>query len=402
MAGAGITLAGWLLAPGAMSHAADPFVTPITLPADSGGLGDGSEPPPKPFIPDQASAARPAKSADKERVLVLFDGRVLSGKIEDVANGYMLTDATGRQEMLANFLIRVSADSLDEAYEKLRDAMPAPRPDDHAALADWCVKQGLYDAAKAELMAGLEMDAGRTDLRESLAAIEAKLHPERIRAMAEEKPLARDAGGFVVAPARPVGSISKDSMTTFGRNVQPLLLAKCGNASCHGVNTTSSFQLQGGRAGRSPAGTRENLKTVLSRIDIGAPQSSELLSALGSNSHAKVFAGVGGTVQQNILRDWLTKAAGEIGPPRLAARDAASPRRPAAAVVTASLADDVETEPLTKAASTPPLKKAASTPRLQSVPEEKEVVMRAVKESLPDPFDPDEFNRAVHGSTPLR
>jgi len=331
--------------------------------------------------------SNPAKAAARPGVIVLFDGRVIGGKVEEVAAGYLLTRPDGFSETIPSAYVRVSAETLDAAYEKMRDSIRVPLPHEHVELAQWCAKQGLLDAAQEQLTEALRLDPNRRDARELLKQIDAMLHQKPIHAAADT-PQPRTGDGFIAPEARTATDVSRETTAAFVRRAQPLLLNKCGNAACHGPQTTTPFQLAHVRSGAgSRAATLDNLQAVLRRIDARTPETSPLLESLATGAHKRVFQGQAGKTQRIQLEDWLRLAAVDLeGGSDVAATPKDFPDVIAAMNVVPA-----------KEMAAAGLKKAEEPPKLRAIP--KETLLRAVlEEERPDPFDPEAFNRAVHGA----
>lgn len=339
-----------------------------------------SEPLPLPPV----HRAVPAKTAGGFGLIVLFDGRVVGGRIEEIADGYRLTRNDGGVETIPAAYVRASAESLDEAYEKLRDAMRNPQPHEHVELARWCKEQKLYDSAREQLTAALTLDPNRREARDLLKQIEEKLSPQPKHQKAEPS-AKRSEDGFVAEQARTSTGLSRTAMKTYVNSVQRLLLNKCGNASCHGERANRDFVLlpvrNGALTGRSA--TFDNLDATLARLDVASPEQSPLLSILTTENHRGIFRGQADAVAEKQFRQWLKLAASELAPP---SAEAAPP-----SVVQAGGFNDPFVQPRGK------LQKADAPPVLKS-PEKSDILTTVLNDERPDPFSPDEFNREAHAN----
>lgn len=392
-AGAAAVVAGLMLTgipPFKATVAAEPDRLLEAISTESDAPAKTSElTPPRSFAVPPSSPG-PAKSAARSSVLVLFDGRVIGGKVENVPSGYQLTRNDGLTETIPANFVRVAADSLEEAYGKMRDSIRAPLPNEHVELADWCVKQGLYDEAQEQIAEALRLDPNRRDARDLLRAIDDLTRRKPIHAESAAAP-ARTQDGFLQPEQRTATDVSRATTDAFVRRTQPLLLNKCGNAGCHGSQTTTSFQIARVRAG---GGTRmstlQNLEAILRRVDAQTPESSPLLSALTSETHRRVFVGTAGRTQKTQLEDWLKLAAVDLGgTPEPVARSVPEVMATLNVVVPAS----AEETPVAGG-----LRKAEAPPRLQRVEDER-LLESVLEDERPDPFDPEAFNRAVHGAS---
>jgi hypothetical protein len=344
----------------------------------------GETQPAEPLPLPRVHRAVPAKAAGGLGVIVLFDWRVVGGRVEEIADGYRLTRSDGGVETIPAAYVRVSADTLDDAYAKLRDSMRTPSPDDHLQLAKWCTQQKLYDSAREQLSSALTLDPNRREARSLLKQVEEKLNPKPKHLETEAAPKRTD-DGFLIEQARTASGLSPAAMKMYVKSVQPLLMNKCGNASCHGERANRDFALlpvPGGALTGSSA-TFDNLDATLARLDVASPEQSPLLTILTTENHRRVFRGRTGALAEKQLREWLKLAASELAPPP--AEDAAPPVMQAAGF----------RDPFVQSPST--LQKAKSPPVLTS-PEKEDVLTTVLKDERPDPFDPEAFNREVHAN----
>jgi len=381
-----------------------------------------------------------SKDAEPLRLLVLFDGRVLEGTITDRPGGYLI-EHSGGSEVIPYNLIRLAAASLDDAYVKQRDGLQKPTAGDHLALAQWCYEYKLYKQATEQLTASLKLEPSRTDAIELLKTISA-VSPEQVGgklAYITEPPI-RDRSGTAVASA---------SQAEFVRRVQPILVQRCGQARCHGSAATNDFKLINVRGGRrqNRSETEANLASVLRHVTPQATDQSPLLRVLqdsASAAHSGLFSGQAGPGQLERIREWVELAAQERpgsteplwakqkskergGVARAdftAPRDASSsqieqaglekdldspllieiPRtaRPIQTELSNSVGEesDASSGSTEKKRSNPVATQKGRTPTLKAADEDRTAFLRNILEqSRPDAFDPNEFNRQIHGGS---
>jgi hypothetical protein len=274
-------------------------------------------------------------------------------------------------------MVRVSADSLDGAYKTLRDSNRQGRPDDHVSLAQWCVQQGLYEYARDELAEALRLDSMRRDARDLLKTVEEKLNPNPVHQ--EAAPAAdRTADGFQTPAPATMADLTAPTRAEYVRRVQPLILNKCGNVSCHGSKTETAFELLSVRPGGSRTATHDNLGRIVERIDSATPAASRLLAALATETHQRVFVGKTGDVQLSVLREWVEDAAADLT--GVTAEDAPK------VVFAEGFAERIRGEEGAK------LQPVERPPVLQPTPKEA-LLDDVLRDERPDPFDPDAFNR---------
>jgi hypothetical protein len=316
-----------------------------------------------------------------EGVIVLTDGRVFSGRISNLAGGYRI-DWSGTYAIVPFGKVDVTARSLNEAYLALRDRTLKPTANDHLALAEWCLQNQLVGPARSEVSKALKLEPLRTEARTLLVTIDERLNPKIEKVDLPSGP-AMTIDGFLRSPEKTADGFSREIHREYVRQVQPLILNKCGNAYCHGQAAKNSFHLESIQRGIS--GNRmlrqSNLDQVMKQIDIATPdQSPLLLKAVAVDArHRKVFLGKRGEEQFKLLRDWVRRAAAEL---------------PSAAKRTSKTIAQNNITPEIQLAGAEAVR---NTPRKRF--HENTLLQEVRQQSQPDPFDPDVFNRRVHGAS---
>jgi hypothetical protein len=336
------------------------------------------------------------------RYLVLFDGRVVEGGVEERPGGYLVSQPGGAI-VLPFEMIRVAAVSLTEAYEKQRDNFAYPTANDHLGLAQWCYTNKLYAQANAELEAVLRLEPQRSDARELLKRVDAATRREVARRTAGQ---GSDSG----SGDRTTGRIRTETHAEFIRRIQPLLVNKCGNATCHGTASSNGFRLANVRTGlrHQRLQSDQNLTAVLAQISADYPQQSKLLLKPQDREmlvHRGVFFGATGDDQVQMLRAWIASAAADLVDSGEIAETSAAPPNDMEAGLTRQAAASPPTGPTTPVVESPetafsrPKPKIIEIPRPDS-PRSSDLLKNVLDEERPDPFDPEEFNRQVHGLPP--
>lgn len=366
-------------------------------------------------------------------MMVLLDGRVMYGQISERPGGYMI-EAPDSKQVLPYEMIRLLASSLEDAYAKQRDAMKMPKAGDHLALAQWCFENKLYVPATEQLEAALKLEPTRSEARRLL---------QRIADLSEAKTPAngqrtRVATGGAPALQRTAAGISPDTQAEYVRRVQPILVNRCGNATCHGSAAENSFKLVNVRSGQRQQRleTETNLAAVLQQINSRKPGESPLLVRsmdINSRAHRGAFSASAGASQQDRLREWVlqvvrdqqgtdpaskswaanesdfaTQAAYAFGEDQPQSPRDTGVRHAVGEVESAE--PEVESPLLIEIPRTPPAKpqsaaagevrtKSPPTPQgTTPAPKEQSAFLRQILEQdRPDAFDPKEFNRKAHG-----
>lgn len=374
----------------------------------------------------------------RERVIVLNSGRVMSGFATRNAGGWLVQQSTGRVQVPAE-QVRVVGNSLLDTYRLQRDAVVEPTPAGHVVLAQWCISYRLHDEARDELRKCLQLDPDHSTARKLLRRLDDTLDVASTKPSPAESPLHRTADGFLTPDAESLGGLSTDSAVGFTQRIQPLLMNKCGNASCHGTTALEKeldgFHLLPVRLGANSHRryTERNLAEVLRYVDLQQPSLSPLVT-LPQGAHggtSGVFLGAAGGTQLKMLRTWIKTVADEkraeeaelTGRPQIADRPVTERRRP----VADSADDEGSAARLLQTAGTglPSDDPFASDPAnsersprnaatVSAAPGELTVAQRtghpiensgnlqdtdATKSAIrpDDPFDPDIFNRRFHG-----
>ena len=360
-------------------------------------------------------------------LLVLFDGRVLYGKITDCPGGYII-EQPNQKQVIPYEHIRLAACSLDDAYVKQRDGMNKPTAGDHLSLAQWCFDMQMYEHATEQLTAALKLEPSRGDARALLQKV-AQASPEATGLAA---PSGRGVEAGANATPRTAAGIQPQTQSEFVSRVQPILVNRCGNANCHGSASKNSFKLANVRTGRRQQRleTEGNLAAVLRLVDSQKPESSALLREplnAENRSHRGLFTGPAGGAQLERLRAWVRQVSREMhsvdSGPLWAGSSAvdsdpisfgwSDPQTEQQPVVQAAFETEVESplmipipispQPVergqvTPAAATSTRPPKSSENRAAMTSEERSAFLRNILEQdRDDAFDPDEFNRQVHG-----
>ena len=184
----------------------------------------------------------------------------------------------------------------------MRAGLATDSATDHLRLAQWCIKQQLFDAAAQELAAATALDPSNPMIdmlrRRSEVAQQPALRQSRA---AKPSAVRNNSEGL----DRMVRSLPPAVVEGFSQRVQPILMNDCTAGGCHGNRTESSFGLlripTDGSASRRL--TRRNLQAALQWINRDDPAASRLLTApLEPHGTAKtpVFA----DPRPRLISDW--------------------------------------------------------------------------------------------------
>ena len=180
--------------------------------------------------------------------------------------------------------VKLVARDRNEAYQKMCATEPGTHVRRDLRLGRWCLENRLPREAAFHLRKVLEVDPTNKEAKDLLTRLEA----------------AQTTGGFVkvggtaervVPDAKVVESLARLSpaaVKEFVIGVQPILLARCGSARCHGGPEATSFHLDRVHlaAGGKPAhhGAQSRFCAASGRSAICPPQSALAESERSSRS----------------------------------------------------------------------------------------------------------------------
>lgn len=342
------------------------------------GLARGEEP-----------ASQPVKKPATTGVLVLKSGRVAEGRIVQTAGGYEVEMANGR--MLVPFRqVQVQATDRRDAYRKLRWNMPAKAAEYHVHLAEWCMSQQLLDLARVELTDALKLEPDNELARGQLRRLEELINPKAPIHKQREQSKPRTIDGFTRPPAKSLAGLPPEAAEEFATRVQPILLNKCGNTSCHGGAAGGDFKLSQlpGTGGSRRIYSERNLAQVIEQIDVQRPHQSPLL-VIPRGTHGQggqsVFRGRSGAEQISLLQQWVES----VAPKR-------ADETPAESLFASGAGARQATErPDPRQSSDLPAAVRQTRSANAGEPAVPDLLEQVLRDERPDAFDPDVFNRRV-------
>lgn len=323
--------------------------------------------------------------ANNSGILVLVDGNVLSGNYLPRPDGYDVEVAGGRV-FVNSQRVRIVANDLQDAYERMREAYTALTPEIHMELARWCLRNNMPDNAQREVLDALNLDPNRGDARRMLENLLEKSSPQ----FSEFPPLTRTS--VPKTEVRSLAGLSRSVAQDFTRHVQPLLMNKCANSGCHGGSSISSFKLASAHRGTSPLIAEQNLAAVLKQIDLSDPDASPLLSAMqGAHGDLRspIFRGRSGAMQMDALRSWVATVANDIAPRSNYETEEIGSR---IALVSSETVEESDPAVPSRRGSVPHGRE------LTTAETDAEFLRDAARAHVRDAFDPSVFNKRFHGN----
>lgn len=316
--------------------------------------------------------------------VLLRNGNVLRGSLH-VEGSQMLIRRAGTSTIrLAGDRVACWSATLEGLYRHREQTRTPHRLTPWFEDVDWAIRHNLFAIAEREL-ARLQRIAPRDERYQRLVV---KLAQARQRSQSPPaaptvelasattplKPQTDSQPAATEAPSSARQPFSAEVLATYTRQLQPLMVNRCGQAGCHGGASAAKLQLkQFDFTTRLPAKwTRENLRATLRFVTADAPEDSPLWTFATKPHGGSKQPPLGPHDRELIerLRGWINQAA----------------TRPRGGLVPTVQPLQFET---VSAGATPrptlqPSGQDPATSRPQRLPR------------VEDPFDPDLFNRLSH------
>ncbi len=285
----------------------------------------------------RASAASEAPPARQRTVVVLLrDGRIVSGQLTEEDGNYVITQPVGVMRFPAK-RVEKAFSSIREVYEFKIEQLPENDFDERIKLARWCLEQKMEPEAREQLGEILRQSPKNPQARAMLVSLnqaEARMashqrDPEVRQTSVEQEDLAAGDRPNALDTAVIYGAhrgmgisdlpVIFDLPTAqavkradeFTRFVHPVLQSYC--ARCHNESYQGEFQLVQFKTklNRTRDALRANLDATLKLVDRENPTRSDLLSSSlrphgrGPNQRP-IFQGSNDRAYQ-ILAAWVNK-----------------------------------------------------------------------------------------------
>lgn len=334
------------------------------------------------------------------RIVLLRGGRTVQGVVSRNGENYVVRKPTGEMFLPGAHVLFVGKD-LRAVHRHLHDTLPGQvPPDEHFALAKWCLEKQLLSECRLELLEVLRHDSTREDARRMIARLDdvlvdpADKKPALTAADAEKAVLRAKYG---VSDLQSLGGLTREQSRVFSTRVLPILLNNCSASGCHGGRGDDGFRLERLPVAESSRklSVGRNLERVLAKVDRGQPGASLLLTA-NTGPHARTgrvaIPGPKGTEQLRTLREWVESLGGNDFRPKspgLLAPDGEA------------LASHRSTEPVDSSGPTGLVSPRAESPRPASssldydavkIDSAKDAESALLATPRKSPFDPAEFN----------
>lgn len=257
-------------------------------------------------------SSTPSKSdGEPLKMLLLDNDRVVAAHVQELPDGYLVSRNGGSVRYPKSRIVRI-ADTIEQLYEYKRSQVPEHDVAEHLRLYEWCLARGLRVQAKAELELVLKLDPENRLANKRMLQLQERDQSSGSRpaAMYSKEDRLADPSEVI---NRFVNGYGQESFSQYN-SVERILVNRC--ASCHAnPRHEGDFRLYSRQGGGSLGQrlTARNLEAVLSKIDLSAPQESELLAkAITAHGQMQVaaFGGIHDKLYQEI-EDFVYMVAGK-------------------------------------------------------------------------------------------
>lgn len=258
-----------------------------------------------------------AEEFSEERCIVLANGNVLRGSVDQVGSVYIIRSGTA-EIRAPQKSVEFVCDSLADAYLIKRSRLKADDIESRIRLARWCLKHDLAAEASTEIdhvrsiapshqqLDGLtrwlsvvtnnrpavSVPAANTNSDNELPAVSAAA---REHSRWSTLPTSKTATELQATPA---------VTAAFIHHVQPLLYNACGTAACHGPRSHGRFRLTtpAANTGTQTSAARMNLQMALRFVDVHNPDGSPLITTHHPENSSVGFLD---DIQRLTLLNWI-------------------------------------------------------------------------------------------------
>lgn len=237
-------------------------------------------------------------------LLLLRNGNLLAGEITLAGDYYIVTGSKASEVRMPKEQVEAVCRDLQDAYTFKLAALHGTGIRSQIEMAEWCLRQRLFDKVETHLAEIADQDAKHP----SLAPLQQRLKvardaSEKKETPAEASPAVLPSDLDHVEDNLPAGAIEK-----FTTSVQPLLINRCSAGGCHGAQSPSALQILKPIAGQlmQKRATQRNLFTALKYVDREHPADSPLLKVpLGKHGGSEPLFDASNKEQLAALAGWI-------------------------------------------------------------------------------------------------
>lgn len=220
--------------------------------------------------------------------ILLRNGNVMRGELERLGHLVVVRRNGEEQLKLQASQVVCTGDSLEELH---RHRVSKRSAYDIKGILDdvrWCLRHGMHAEVEQLLQQALMLDPTHPEaarLRRQWQVLHQPANAEtvsRVRISQDPEPQQRKASEEAEeAIDRELQSLGmpESALAQFSRQVQPLLINRCGNAGCHRAPRDSGWELAHWGSHVRPPGrmTKQNLLATFRQVDRNDPGQSDLI-----------------------------------------------------------------------------------------------------------------------------
>ena len=220
-----------------------------------------------PVFADQAETAASDTEMVPPQIVLLHNGELLRGPVARDGARVVVRTGIGTTIRLWPEEVALVGVGDEDAYRYQLARIDPRDPAGQLQLTRWCLSVPLLERAARHL----EIAAALSPQHRDLDVLRQRL--SLLRKAPEESPTSQKKVRAVPREPPATPSVAAESLAEFTAHVQPILLNRCGAATCHGRATPSSFSLETASWSHKPRRrvTMQNLQAVLSRLIFCSP-----------------------------------------------------------------------------------------------------------------------------------
>lgn len=236
----------------------------------------------------------PLLPQDSVRVALLKTDRVMIGRIKEEKDFYQIQLDTDSKVSIPRPQVLFVGNSVEEVYEFKKSLVKNWRTGDHFQLTRWCIANDLAEQAIEHFEATTKLANGHPKVHQLGLELQKKLlsdpafreHLGLLPMEATNKSTnSPEPTSVVTAAMEATRSLSPIATNVFHARIQPILVNRCGQAACHGVQSQNSLRLIEPFGKSAVRTSSENLQAVLANLDRHAPSDLPRLVQLATTAH---------------------------------------------------------------------------------------------------------------------
>lgn len=260
-----------------------------------------------------------------QQVVLLKDtGRVLAGKVLQRAGFYDIELAPNSRVSIPAEKVAQVAGSLEELYQTKNAGISQTSIGDHFQLTRWCLLNGLLPHAAEHYTIVARRNANHPRVKQLGIELEEQLLLDQAfrdylgmaplpqpgdapSVTAQSNPRPGQATVVTASTFEGSSALHPEIAKRFATRVEPILLNRCAQAACHGVQGTSSLRLLEPYGRRHAQTAADNLASALKQVPSDANQIAPLLhfatQAHGTQRAPAIAVSDAKLIQE--LQDWI-------------------------------------------------------------------------------------------------